>query len=683
MAIGSVSCPGETRKRLTGNWSKLTMKANSAPAITPGRISGSVTSRKAAAGEARHAGRLLGKYSAFVNWNQRIGEAGGQTTLEVQLPATLQMYPVDGMNFSSGVAQFTGQLSIQTGQTNGTASLGLTGLTGEAFGTSLRDYQAILETAIALTSQQVSVRRGSLTLRSGTEAGGSLDMTGDYDLSAQRGAFDFRTVNLNEKAIGPFFAAAIAPNELRSVSLDLNGKLQVDLKGESSLKSALKVSRLIALDPAGTLPQQPLAFGVELDAAQRAQALDLRSLVVDLGATSRASNRLQAAGKLDLGTNQPAPSSLKLTSDGLDLTTLYDMFSGGSKSPTSSTAPAPMVQPAGPAGQPIELPLKEFTLDANIAKLFLREIAISNWVTKVAIKGGKIAVNPLSLTLNGAPIRAAADLDVGVPGYRYDLTADFQSVPIPPIAKSLLTGQLVDLRGTVSGKMKLAGAGVEGADLRQHLSGNMEFGATNLDYQISALQTRLMKTLVMTLSTALQVPNISQSPLQFIGAQMDAGQGTVNIKSAQISSAAFLAELQGKIQLADILTNSPVTLPVTVSLPKEGKLEALPQFLTLRGTVGTPKTDINALALAQAATRLPGPAGELINKGVSQLGGALDRALGGTGSTNAGAGTSLLKGLLGGGTRTNIPSSATNAASATNAPAKPFNPFDLLKKIPK
>ena len=635
-----------------------------------------------AAGEVRHAGREVAKYTGFVNWNQRSGEAGGQTTVEVQLPAALMMMPVEGVQLSSGVAQFNGQVSIRSGQTNGNAGFGLTGLTGTVFGSTLKDYQANLETAAALTSQTVSLRRGSLALRSGADAGGSLDVTGDFDTQTQRGAFDFRTVNLNEKAIGPFFAAAIAPNELRSVSLDLNGKLQVDLKGESSLKSALKVSRLVARDPAGTLPQEPLSFGLELDAAQRAQAVDLRSLIVDLGATSRASNRLQASGKLDLATNAPSPSSLKLTSDGLDLTTLYNMFSGSTSSAKSETKPAaPAPAESGKLGEPIVLPLKQFSLDSSIAKLFLREVAISNWVTKLDIQGGKIVLKPFSLTLNGAPVSATGDFDVSVPGYRYDLQAGLDTVPIPPIAKSFMTGELVELKGTVTGKLNLAGAGVEGADLRKNLKGRLEFAATNLDYQVSALQSPLMKMLVGGISESLKIPSLSQSPLQFIGSQMEVGQGDVNLQSFQVRSASFATEAQGKIQLADNLNDSTLRIPVTVSLPKEGKMAPLPQFLTLTGTIGATKKEIDYGRLAQAAAQLPGAAGALVNQGINKIGSSLDRVLGNKDSTNAGPASSLLKGFLPGSSNTNQ-AVGTNTP-ATNAPAKQLNPLDLLKKIGK
>lgn len=640
-------------------------------------------------GDFQQSGRTVAKYQAVLNFNQRSGEATGQASLDLMLPQLLALYPVDGVNLTSGEASVSAQLNIASGQTNGVFGAALKGLAGSVQGTPLRDYQVQLDTAGALTTDSVILRRGTLGLRSGAETGGSLEFSGDVNLKSQRSQFEFRTANLNEKVLGPLLAPALAPNELRSVSVDWNGKFQVDPKGESAIQSKLNVSRLVTRAPTSASPGKPMAFGMDLDAVGKGTVLDLRRLLVDLGPTARATNQLKATGKFDLGTNAPGPSSLVVTSDGLDFTEWYDLASAGGGASKAPESPAKPTSPAGgKPGEPIQFPLKEFTLDGRVAKLFLRDVAASNIVTQLAIrKGSVVQLKPFSLILNGAAVSANADLDLGVPGYTYDLDGSLQSVPIPPIAKSLMTGSYEDLKGTVSGSLKLKGAGVEGTDLKKHLVGTADFAATNLDYQVSALQTPLMKVLVGTLSTALKGPSLSSSPINFLGAQLEAGQGVVTVKTARVSSAAFTADVQGKVDLADVLTNSPIQLPVTVSLPKDGAMQVLPQFLTLKGTVGAPKSDIDPLALARAATQLPGAAGNLVNQGVSQLGNVIDKALGSGGGTNAGPASGLLKGLLspGGGatnasTATNAATGGTNAPAATNAPAKPFNPLDLLRK---
>ena len=83
-----------------------------------------------------------------------------------------------------------------------------------------------------------------------------------------------------------------------------------------------------------------------------------------------------------------------------------------------------------------------------------------------------------------------------------------------------------------------------------------------------------------------------------------------------MQSAAFKADAPGTITLNEVLTNSTLNIPVTVALsqdiakklnvasttaPANAAYVPLPQFLTITGTVGDPKPNINKLALAGLA----------------------------------------------------------------------------------
>ena len=632
-------------------------------------------------GEIRHSNRPVADYTAKAKHHLSRGETAAELKFNLDLAEALQLYPVNGIQLRSGTLGLKSQVDIRPGQTNALVDFGVRGLTGIVVGNTLQDYSVRLDSAVAISGPKLNVKRAVVSLRSGNGPEGTLEVSGDIDLPTQRGALDFRTAHIDEKVLGPLLAAAIAPKQLKSLAIDLNGKAQLDARGESALQTSLRIQHFLVLDPTGAFPEQPLALGVELDASQKGSVVDLRRLMVDLGGTAKATNQIQLVGKVDLGTNKPAPSILKLTSDGLDLTPLYEIFAGGKtdKPAARPTDSKPAVgRAAGPAakpGQPVILPFDSFSFDAQIGRIFLREIAISNLLARVSLQSGKVGVKPISMTLNSAPIELTADIDLSVPGYSYDIAADLKGVPLSPIAKSLLTGDAVELKGALDTHVKLKGAGMEGADLRKNLQGDISFGATRLDYQVARLQNPLLKFLVSTLSLALQLPNLSQSPLDSVIAQMTAGQGEVQIQKARVASAAFAAELNGSIQLADVLTNSTLQLPVIVSLPRDGKMEALPQFLTIRGTLSEPKKDIDLLALASVMTRLPGGAGSLINKGLGKLGGAAEKATGSAGGVGSAVG-GLVQGVLGGGT-----TATTNKAGVnTNTPAKPINPFDLLKK---
>ncbi len=637
----------------------------------------------------RNGAEEVAKLTAFANQHRQQNTMGVQASADLNLPQVLRIYPVEGAALRSGSVLTAFQVGIRPGATNVSVNVSVSDLSGSVKDLSFADYQAKVQAAADLTFNTVTLQRLTLAAQSGTAPGGSIDLAGKFDPQAKTGDFNFKSVGFNESAIGPFIAAALAPNRLQSVSLDGEGAGTIALAGESAIKAQLKLQNFVAVDPAGKLPKTPLALGLSLDASQRADAVMLRQVKLDLGATPRAENQLLLSGKVDLATNNPSPSSLKVESSGLDFTPLYDLFAGpaGAAEPKPEKAPA-SVPPAKAESEPdpLVVPLKRFDFDLNIAKLFLREVAISNWVTQVKLDGSKLAVEPLALSLNGAPVKAAVKADLGVKGYAYELNLGATNIPVAPMAKSFLTGPQMELHGNVNAGANLKGAGITGPSLRKNLAGDLGFAATGLDYQVSAVKSPLLKTLMTVLTTVLRLPNVSQSPIDAIAVSATAGQGIVRLANAKVASPAFLAEATGQIELADVLTNSALNLPVAISFPKGGKMDRLPDFLTIRGTVGKPESSIDKLALVQVAARLPGGLGDAASKGLNQLGGAVEKATGGlvpnvgglltgqkvtnSASTNKAAGLGgVLGGILGTAKSTNAP--ATNAA--------PLNPFDLLK----
>jgi uncharacterized protein involved in outer membrane biogenesis len=637
----------------------------------------------------RNGAEQVVKLTAFANQHRQQNTLGVQAAVDLNLPQVLRIYPVAGAALRSGSALASVQAGIRPGATNVSVNVSVSGLSGAVKDLAFVDYEARVQAEADLTFNNVTLQRLTVVAQSGSASGGSIDLTGKFDPQAKTGDFTFKSVGFNEGAIGPFIAAALAPNRLQSISLDGEGTGTIALDGESAFRAQLRLQNFVAVDPAGKLPKTPLALGLLLDAAQRADAVMLRQVKLDFGATPRAENQLLLSGKLDLATNNPSPSSLKVGSSGLDFTPLYDLFAG----PDGTTETKPEKTPASvsPAKaesepDPLVLPLRRFDFDLNIAKLFLREVAVSNWVTQVKLDGGKLAVEPLALSLNGAPVRAAVRADLGVKGYAYDLNFGATNIPVTPLAKSFLTGPQMHLHGNVNAGANLKGAGITAPSLRKNLAGDFGFAATGLDYEVSAVKSPLLKTLVTVLTTVLRLPNVSQSPIDALAVSATAGQGIVRLANAKVASPAFLAEVGGQIGLADVLTNSELNLPVAISIPKDGKMDRLPDFLTIRGTVGKPESSIDKIALVQVAARLPGGIGSAASKGLNQLGGALEKATGGL-VPNVG-------GLLTGQEATNSASTNKTAglggvwggifgtAKSTNAPvtnAAPLNPFDLLK----
>jgi hypothetical protein len=106
--------------------------------------------------------------------------------------------------------------------------------------------------------------------------------------------------------------------------------------------------------------------------------------------------------------------------------------------------------------------------------------------------------------------------------------------------------------------------------------------------------------------------DLKKSPIDSIVVHGTAGSGKVDLQQAMVSSSAFKADAKGTVTIASILTNSPIQIPVTISLshalaqkvnlvssdtPTNAAYAALPNFYTMKGTVGNPKNDIDNVAL--------------------------------------------------------------------------------------
>jgi uncharacterized protein involved in outer membrane biogenesis len=417
----------------------------------------------------------------------------------------------------------------------------------------------------------------------------------------------------------------------------------------------------------GSGPATPLSVGMKLDGSFANQALDLRQLQMTFAPTQRApTNELNLAGHLDLATPGMIKGNLTAKADTLDLTQLYDAFAG-QKNTASTTSPA-STSAGNVEPEPVQLPL-QLSAEANLGQVYLREIAITNWQTTAKVDGGKITLDPCRLTLNGAPVNANVDLNLGVKGYTYALSLQMDKVPVEPVANSFSPDTRGQYQGLILANAQIKGAGITGSSLQKNLDGQASFTFTNANIQLIGPKT---KKLIVPIATLLRLSDITQSPLNWVDAQVELGGGNIKLNRFTIESVAFEARTQGVIPIADVLTNSPLNLPVEFSLrrslaeqanllpantPTNATYAMLPAFVTVKGTLGEPKSDLNEMALG----------GLLLQSGAG-LGRQLGAGIGGkAGDSIKGVG-SLLTGQK---------SAGTNQVGTNAAPK--LNPLNLFK----
>lgn len=444
--------------------------------------------------------------------------------------------------------------------------------------------------------------------------------------------------------------------------------------------------------------------------------ITLTDTAVQLAPTARANNKLTINGQVTPG--DLLAGNLVIKSDGLDVTPFMDLFmpEEATKEPAAEAPPAEQ-PPAPPAPKPeqepdaIELPIEKFNVEVALATFFAREIAVSNYVTKVAIVGSKVNVDPVSLTFNGAPLNAKADLNLGVPGYEYDVALKIDHLPIAPLVDTFSPEFKGKIKAEIITDVAIKGAGVTGVSLKKNLSGHA--GATLTNAVMNVLEKGI---LMKSVATLLQAPEILEPPLDYLNAFARIGQGSVNIENFIVQSAAFQATATGGVTLDDTLTNSALNIPIGVSLSKNlakivkltgvdqnAKYTPLPDFATVGGTVGAHKVQLDRgkllavgiqAAPAAALNAIEGAAGAAVNvteKATQTLNklteGTVGGILGALGDSTAkstpkdGKKSGGLGGLfdaLGGGkkqTTNATPQNMTNKTDKATGLKIPFNPF--------
>ena len=671
-----------------------------------------------------------------------------QLNLQLMLARLLQALPWPDVSVSGGTAELKAHLTQKQKDHNVTGSFTLADFTGRVGSNSFQSFAASADFDFGMTPQQVLIRKLAGRLSQGQNPGGVFAVAGSYDLTQKSAQFTAKLADFNQDGLRPFLQPMLADKKLVSVALNANAAVQYDPQAASTVKADLQVTNLVVNDPKGQFPATPLAVKMAADTALNKQVAEIRQFLVALTPTGRATNQVQLTGRVDMSQTNAIQGNLKLDADSLDLTTYYDLFVGQK----TATEPKPAAQPTPPppSGQaaaagpekepaPIQLPVRNFVADAAIGRFYLHEIEITNFQTTVKLDGGHVVLDPFRLALNGAPASATLDLDLGVPGYKYALAFSAQSIPLAPIVNTFQPDKRGILSGTASGQAKINGAGVTGASLQKSLTGQFDFSSTNLNLSVDNLQgttvsTRLLKTLVKAITAIPDLvknpassgaslvqgflgtgggsagsgvgtaPNLSKSPINSIVSRGKMGAGQIDLQQALVQSPAFEANPAGTVTIAPVLTNSSLQIPVAVSLersvaqeinlagntPTNAAYAKLPDFLTITGTLGNPKSDINRMVIVSVALQAiggkAGQAGSML-QGISGLvsGGASGTAnASGTNQPGTSLGGLLQRGL-GGAPGSNTPSATNAPPTATNPPPATQAPLgsllnQLLKK---
>ena len=513
--------------------------------------------------------------------------------------------------------KFDGRI-VQNGNTQSvTGQLALLNFTGALDKTKLDRLAAQMNADITMNGADVNIKKLNGNLTQADQPAGNFDVSGTLNLSNKVGQITAKLAGFNERALGPFLAPSLNGKQLVSVQIDGSAAANLQSANSGSVNADLTVTNLLVRDPAHPSTNAPLSAHFVVDGSMQNNVLNLKQASVALSPTARAKNQLELSGQVDMSKSNNLTANLTAKSDALDVTQFYDLYSKP-KSAGNTQAAAPAAQPTQTSAptnpnaepDPVHLPVQLATVDVNIAHVYLHDLDVAVKGNIKVSDGSHVVLNPFQISINNAPINATVDLNLGVPGYAYNLTLNIDRVPIGALADTFMPESKGAYRGDLIANANFKGQGTTGKSLHNNLTGQANLVLTNANVKLS-LSPRWSGILTMV-AGLLQTPEITQSPLTLMNVNIGAGNGQLKVTNTFVQGAAYQATVQGIIQIADILTNSPLNLPVQLNLAKNlaqrshlgsansgnGAYVPLAQFLTIEGTVGQPKEKINKLALA-------------------------------------------------------------------------------------
>ena len=660
--------------------------------------------------EILHQGQAAVTVTASGTFDGATQDADLQMMAQVTLARLLAIAPQPDVNVTSGTVQVKTHVVGKNDQRTVTGQLELAELTGGLGATRLNRFGVVLDFDAGLAGDVFELRKASGLIRESDQVGGRIEANGKFGLggATPTGQLAVRLLNFNQDALRPFLAAALGEKKLVSIALNTTATVTLGADGDAAIKADAGVTNLVVSDPTNPALATPLQARIQVDAGVAKQLAQVRQCQLTLTPTDRAKNELNLTGKVDLTKPGAITGGLKLKAESLDVTRYYDLVAAKppvaapASAPAKTTkaakpAPAAPPAPAQPEQEPaaVKLPLQNFTCDVDIGRFYLREMDVSNLQAAAKIDGGHVVLKPLQMRVNGAPVEADVDADLGVSGYRYAVRFDAQAVPLAPLVNTFQPDRKGDLGGQLNASAQLQGAGVTGSSLQTNLTGQFNVVATNLNLSINKVRTPIINAIVNTIiglpdliaglsgkRDAAQMKwadEISARPIDVVSVNGGAGGGKIEVKDANVNSAAFRVQTGGEILLATVLTNSTLLFPVHVALarpyaakigmvnaktPTNAAYVVLADFLSIKGTLGAIESDISKRGLVVLAGKTVGGVGKELGLATGESAKSL---------------YNTVSGALVGKPSTNSPTDA-----ATNNAAEPkkksWNPFKREKK---
>jgi len=357
--------------------------------------------------------------------------------------------------------------------------------------------------------------------------------------------------------------------------------------------------------------------------------LELQQLRLSWPPTETAQNALDLKGTMNFADLAALRFALELHGDALDFNVFHPwIVSDAAVAAAPATVPGD-IPPAVPAvvmaePEPLRLPVESGSLKVRIASLRLDEILAEQLQLDLSIAPSLLRLGGLNLTLGGAPVRLAGEVDFSVPGFRYALTGRINPLQIQSLVDTFAPQFSGLAAGIFEADLNLAGQGITGPSLRRNLRGHahlhMGEGALNWS-ELQGIENagvkslhRILVAVLRGVAPALGVPasDLLNPPIHDLRLRSSLRDGTLRLEQFLAASSAFRIQSSGDLVLEDDLElsrfrNLPVGLALNTNVAQRARLYRedrlkqdmieLPPFVEVRGTLGEPDVEVRRTVL--------------------------------------------------------------------------------------
>ncbi|OPZ24067.1 MAG: putative assembly protein [Lentisphaerae bacterium ADurb.BinA184] len=449
-----------------------------------------------------------------------------------------------GIHFDSGTA--SGQLSL--GLKADSKTLYAKGRLGEAnlaltardktYGPATLTHDLDIEFA---DSAKLTLTTCTTDLLVGERPAGRIALSGTLDLKAGAGRQDLTVTGLSHEVLAAL--PLTLPDGITVQKLLLDARLeasQADGFKTVSANGQLTIPQVVAAHAeTGTLPAtkadctfsgQYRPDGVRLDALT-VRAEGDGTLLADLAAKGQLPLPLAAGqGRIDV------------TSQGANLEVvagIAKVFAGGRKTAPREDKPAPADRPSTLN----DLKLVG-TLDAKA--LSFRNVLVSKAAGTVTLDKGVVTVKPLDLVVNESPVSLTATVDLGTPGYAYEVQGTVANLDLapylrsfaPPMVNSQVSGHIASVR------TEFKGSGLTLARLSETLAGTAQVKGDSLVVRnVPAFDA---------FADEWELPELQRQSFDTVALDLRAADGLVSIQQGLVRGADLRLDAEGAMRVADL-----------------------------------------------------------------------------------------------------------------------------------